>query len=54
VPDVVVDAVHRLPRCFLDSGKNALYNIAGNVVRRDPTAAAGTDLGRELDFAAQV
>jgi hypothetical protein len=35
----------------LDSSKDALYNAAGTVLRKDPTGKAGTDVGDELDFA---
>ena len=36
-------------RFYLDSTKDALYNIAGNAIRRDPTGNAGDDVGQELD-----
>ena len=47
----VYAAYHRF---FLDSSRDALYNIAGNASRRDPTGAAGTDLGREFDIITNV
>ena len=47
----IYSAYHRF---YLDSAKDALYNKAGNAVRRDPTGAAGTDLGREFDIVANV
>jgi hypothetical protein len=34
----------------LASARDALYNAAGNPIRRDPTGAAGTYVGDELDF----
>jgi hypothetical protein len=34
----------------LDSAKDALYNAAGTPIRRDPTGAAGNDVGDELDY----
>jgi hypothetical protein len=34
----------------LDSAKDALYNAAGNAIRRDPTGRAGTDVGEEIDL----
>jgi hypothetical protein len=34
----------------LDSAKDALYNAAGTAIRRDPTGAAGNDVGDELDY----
>jgi hypothetical protein len=36
----------------LDQAKDALYNSAGNVERRDPTGRAGTDVGDEIHFLA--
>jgi hypothetical protein len=38
-------------RFRLDSAVDALYNATGNAIRRDPTGAAGRDVGDELDFA---
>ncbi|HEV3263483.1 MAG TPA: alginate export family protein [Gemmataceae bacterium] len=34
----------------LDSARDALYNSAGTAIRRDPTGAAGTDVGDEIDL----
>ena len=34
----------------LDSAFDALYNAAGNAIRRDPTGKAGTDVGEVLNF----
>jgi hypothetical protein len=33
----------------LDSPRDALYNAAGRVLRRDPTGLAGEDVGQEID-----
>ncbi len=41
-------------RFFLDSKTDALYGIAGNATRRDPTGRAGNDVGREADVVANV
>lgn len=41
-------------RFFLDSNRDGLYNIAGNITRRDATGAAGHDVGRELNVIANV
>jgi hypothetical protein len=35
---------------WLASANDALYNAAGNAVRRDPTGNAGTNVGDELDL----
>lgn len=35
---------------WLASRRDALYNVAGNAVRRDPTGAAGSYVGNELDI----
>jgi hypothetical protein len=35
---------------WLDSPTDALYNIAGNAYRRDPTGRAGVDVGDKVDF----
>lgn len=35
---------------WLASSRDALYNVAGNAVRRDPTGAAGSYIGNELDI----
>jgi hypothetical protein len=35
---------------WLDSATDALYNIAGNAVRRDPTGRSGTDVGQKVDI----
>jgi hypothetical protein len=35
---------------WLASPNDALYNAAGNAIRRDPTGRAGTNVGDELDF----
>ncbi len=43
----VYAAYHRF---FLDSSRDALYNIAGNAIRRDATGTAGNDVGREFDI----
>ncbi|MGL4464614.1 MAG: alginate export family protein, partial [Planctomycetia bacterium] len=37
-------------RFHLDEARDALYNPAGAAYRRDPTGAAGTDVGSEMDF----
>jgi hypothetical protein len=37
----------------LDQSRDALYNAAGVPIRIDPTGAAGTYVGQELDFTAQ-
>lgn len=37
-------------RFWLADKQDALYNPAGNVSRYDPTGAAGSSVGRELDF----
>jgi hypothetical protein len=34
----------------LQQSRDAMYNAAGNVLRYDPTGAAGTDVGQELDL----
>ncbi|MFO0967151.1 MAG: alginate export family protein [Gemmataceae bacterium] len=34
----------------LASARDALYNAAGNAIRRDPTGAAGRDVGDEIDL----
>jgi hypothetical protein len=34
---------------YLDNRRDALYNAAGNAIRRDPTGRAGTEVGQELD-----
>jgi hypothetical protein len=34
----------------LDQSRDALYNAAGVAIRRDPTGAAGTDVGDEIDI----
>lgn len=34
----------------LDSARDALYNVAGVAIRRDPTGQAGTSVGDEIDF----
>jgi hypothetical protein len=34
----------------LDSATDALYNAAGNAIRRDPTGRAGTDVGEVLNL----
>jgi hypothetical protein len=39
---------------WLDSPSDALYNAAGNVVRRDPTGRAGRHVGEELDLVANL
>lgn len=36
-------------RYWLDEGADALYNASGNAIRRDPTGAAGRDVGHEID-----
>lgn len=38
----------------LDSNKDALYNFAGQPIRRDATGRAGDDVGNEIDFLANV
>lgn len=35
---------------WLDSARDALYNAGGATIRRDPTGAAGRDVGDELDL----
>jgi hypothetical protein len=35
---------------WLASSRDALYNVAGNAIRRDPTGAAGSYIGNELDI----
>ena len=35
---------------WLDSGRDALYNVGGNATRRDPTGRAGTFVGNEIDL----
>jgi hypothetical protein len=35
---------------WLASSRDALYNAAGNAIRRDPTGRAGHDVGDEIDF----
>ncbi len=47
----VYAAYHRF---FLDSSRDALYNIAGNAIRRDATGRAGNDVGREFDIITNV
>ena len=37
-------------RFWLDSPRDALYNAAGNAVRRDATGRSGRDVGHEVDF----
>jgi hypothetical protein len=37
---------------WLNQSTDALYGVAGNAYRRDPTGAAGTDVGDEIDFVA--
>jgi len=41
-------------RFLLASSKDALYNAAGNAIRRDPTGQAGTDVGQEVDIVANI
>jgi hypothetical protein len=36
-------------RFWLAQGRDALYNAAGNAIRRDPTGRAGTNVGNEID-----
>jgi hypothetical protein len=36
-------------RFYLDSRTDALYSVGGAAFRRDPTGAAGNDVGREFD-----
>jgi alginate export protein len=36
----------------LDSARDALYNAGGVAIRRDPTGAAGSDVGDEIDLLA--
>lgn len=38
----------------LDESRDALYNSGGAPIRVDPTGAAGTDVGEELDLTVQV
>tara|TARA_R110002072_G_scaffold303108_2_gene493899 strand:+ start:77856 stop:79409 length:1554 start_codon:yes stop_codon:yes gene_type:complete len=38
----------------LDEARDALYNAGSGVVRSDPTGAAGTDVGNELDLLLKV
>lgn len=38
-------------RFWLDSARDALYGVAGQAYRRDPTGAAGRDVGHEFDVA---
>lgn len=41
--------------CFrLDSARDALYNSAGTAIRRDPTGAAGRQVGSEVDLFANL
>ncbi len=37
---------------WLNQSTDALYGVAGNAYRRDPTGAAGTNVGDEIDFVA--
>lgn len=37
----------------LQSARDALYNTSGTKVRQDPTGAAGSDVGQELDITAR-
>ena len=38
----------------LAEARDALYGTGGNIVRIDPTGAAGTDVGQEFDFSVQA
>lgn len=37
-------------RFWLDESRDALYNAGGVAIRRDPTGAAGRDVGNEIDL----
>ena len=39
---------------WLDESQDALYNAAGNAIRRDPTGAAGRNVGDEIDVVVNV
>jgi len=38
----------------LENARDALFNAGGAAIRRDPTGAAGTDVGREIDITARL
>ncbi len=53
-PHTNVTLIAELHLFWLEQRRDALYNNAGVPVRSDPTGAAGTRLGQEINFTAQV